>query len=380
MPKRQTSVHGACILPLAAALIMAVIVIIGLIASIPNQAAKTFGPPSPSLTTGQRFRLSVILLLNEAVLTSPANPYGAPKTFVVELNEPAESIITRLGQEGLLKNSTAFRSYLQYTGLDTTLQAGEFTLSAAMTPTALAQALQDATPTSVPFVVLAGWRLEEIAQLMPTSGLEIATEDFLAATRAHPQGFSFSAELPDSATLEGFLFPGEYELGRDLNAAAMIGVMLGRFDAGVTDDIRQGFAAQGLSLYEAVTLASIVEKEAVLEEDMPLIASVYLNRHAIGMKLDADPTVQYAIGFNADQRTWWTNPLSVEDMQTGSPYNTYLFAGLPPGPICNPGLAALSAVAFPESSPYYYFRAACDHSGRHVFAETFEEHLANGCP
>ena len=111
---------------------------------------------------------------------------------------------------------------------------------------------------------------------------------------------------------------------------------------------------------------------------MPRIASVFLNRRAIGMKLDSDPTVQYALGFNND--TWWTNPLSLADLQVDSPYNTYLNPGLPPGPICNPGLAALKAVAFPEQTPYFYFRAACDHSGRHLFAETFEQHKSNACP
>jgi UPF0755 protein len=98
------------------------------------------------------------------------------------------------------------------------------------------------------------------------------------------------------------------------------------------------------------------------------------------MKLDSDPTVQYAIGFNSEQRTWWTNPLSLQDLKIDSAYNTYLYSGLPPGPISNPGVAAWRAVAFPADSPYLYFRAACDGSGRHNFARTFEEHLANGCP
>jgi len=97
------------------------------------------------------------------------------------------------------------------------------------------------------------------------------------------------------------------------------------------------------------------------------------------MKLDTDPTVQYALGYNASQGTWWTNPLSSADLQFDSPYNTYLYAGLPPGPIANPSLSALRAVAFPAETPYYFFRARCDGSGLHVFAVTFEEHLQNGC-
>jgi UPF0755 protein len=98
------------------------------------------------------------------------------------------------------------------------------------------------------------------------------------------------------------------------------------------------------------------------------------------MKLDSDPTVQYALGYNPDKKTWWTNPLSLQDLQIDSPYNTYLYMGLPPGPIANPSLTALQAVAFPAQTPYYYFRSACDGSGKHTFAETFEEHLQNECP
>ena len=98
------------------------------------------------------------------------------------------------------------------------------------------------------------------------------------------------------------------------------------------------------------------------------------------MRLDSDPTVQYALGFDPVKGTWWKSPLSLDDLQVVSPYNTYQIQGLPPGPIANPGLSALRAVAFPDETPYYYFRAACDGSGRHTFAETFEQHQGNSCP
>jgi UPF0755 protein len=111
-----------------------------------------------------------------------------------------------------------------------------------------------------------------------------------------------------------------------------------------------------------------------------MIASVYLNRWRIGMKLDADPTVQYALGYDFAAGKWWKNPLTLEDLQFDSAYNTYLYPGLPPTPISNPSLRSLQAVAAPAESIYYYFRAKCDGSGYHNFAETFEEHLRNGCP
>jgi len=111
-----------------------------------------------------------------------------------------------------------------------------------------------------------------------------------------------------------------------------------------------------------------------------MIASVFLNRMAINMKLDSDPTVQYAAGYQEGRGGWWTNPLSLADLQIDSPYNTYIYNGLPPGPISSPSLAAMQAVATPAQSPYYYFRAACDGSGRHNFARTFEEQVQNACP
>jgi UPF0755 protein len=154
--------------------------------------------------------------------------------------------------------------------------------------------------------------------------------------------------------------------------------MLQNFDKRVTGELRSAFSDQGLSLYQAVILASIVEREAVVPDERELIASVFLNRLSMDMKLEADPTIQYALGQQPDGG-WWKAPLSLEDLEINSPYNTYLYQGLPVGPICNPGLDSLLAVAYPASSPYLYFRAQCDGSGRHFFSETFEEHQRNAC-
>jgi UPF0755 protein len=228
----------------------------------------------------------------------------------------------------------------------------------------------------VTFVVLPGWRMEEIAASLPTSGLGITPEDFLASASSPPAGFDF---LSDATIAEGFLYPDSYILSRQTTTVEFIETLVRNFSLHLTTDLTEGFSRQGLTVYQAVTLASIVERESIQDEEAPQIASVYLNRLNIGMKLDADPTVQYALGFNLVQETWWTNPLSAENLHIASPYNTYENAGLPPGPICNPGLNALRAVAFPVETPYYYFRARCDGSGLHVFAETFDEHIANGC-
>jgi UPF0755 protein len=206
-----------------------------------------------------------------------------------------------------------------------------------------------------------------------------APQQVLEAARSGTLPSSLTAELPDPARLEGFLFPDTYHLTQDSHPSELVAAMLETFDRRVDPEIRAGFAQQGLSLHQAVTLASIVEREAIVTDERPMIASVFLNRLAQGIKLDADPTVQYAIGQQPDG-AWWKTGLSLDDLQIDSPYNTYLYAGLPPAPISNPGLASLRAVAFPESSPYLYFRAACDGSGRHTFAETFDQHVLNACP
>jgi UPF0755 protein len=179
--------------------------------------------------------------------------------------------------------------------------------------------------------------------------------------------------------MEGFFFPDSYILPRTTTADQLLDTIARNFAFHISDDMRAGFAAQGLDLYQAVTLASIVERESVHDDELALIASVFINRLNVGMTLGSDPTVQYALGYNAIEQTWWTNPLSLDDLKFDSPYNTYIYAGLPPGPIASPSLEALQAVAFPVASSYYYFQAKCDGSGYHTFAVTFEEHLANGC-
>ena len=207
--------------------------------------------------------------------------------------------------------------------------------------------------------------------------MNITPDAFLAAAKGHHPGLAY---LAGASSAEGFLYPDSYILPRDLPAYQLVETLVRNFDLHLTNDLQDGFSHQGLSIYQAVILASIIQREAVHDDEAPLIASVYLNRIKISMKLDADPTVQYALGYDAVGQTWWTNPLSLDDLQVNSPYNTYLTNSLPPTPISNPGLVALRAVAFPADSSYYYFSAKCDDSGYHNFAQTFQEHLQDLCP
>jgi UPF0755 protein len=363
---------------IAVLLVLSVFACLFLVAfCVPSRAARLYGPPAPFLSLPARVQYSAFLLWYNGLLIQPLDVNGAPQTFTIEIGESVDSVVNHLQAVGLIQDSDALRTYLIYSGLDTSIQAGKYELSTAMSAMDIAHELQDATPEEVTFVVLPGWRVEEIAASLATSGLPITHDEFLAATKTPPQEFDF---LLGASTVEGFLYPDSYIFSRDISTAEeMIAEMVRNFAAHLTLDIENGFARQGLSVYQAVTLASMVEREAVQDDEQALIASVYLNRFKIRMKLDADPTVQYAIGYNFLQQTWWTNPLSLLDLQVNSVYNTYIYEGLPPTPIANPSLGALRAVAFPAETPYIFFRAKCDGSGFHEFSETFDEHLQNAC-
>ncbi len=341
--------------------------------------------PNPSLNPIEAAALGAYLTLNRQALFTPASNEAIPVPFTVEAGQNAAQIAENLRTLGLIRDATLFRYYLRYYGLDVQIEAGTFDLHTAMTIPEIAHALTEAKPPEVTLRITEGWRREQIADwLDEQEGLPFGGAAFLAATAVGaplPPDLSLAAELPPNASLEGFLFPDTYRLALDATAADLVEAMLRNFERQVTPQMRTDAAARGLTLYQVVTLASIVEREAVIPDERPIIASVYLNRLAAGMKLEADPTVQYAMGYQADRDEWWNLNLTPQDYYTvDSPYNTYLYAGLPPGPIANPGLASIQAVIYPAQTPYLYFRAACDGSGRHNFSRTFEEHQAYGCP
>ncbi|HTX80146.1 MAG TPA: endolytic transglycosylase MltG [Longilinea sp.] len=322
----------------------------------PKQAVDLYGQPSPNLGFFQRLNLSVRLVLDRNNLLTASEYIDGQQSFAIDPGDSVNLISLNLEQAGLIPSAEDFRLYLIYMGLDTSVKSGEYLINPGMTAVDIAQAIQNPISQEVVVAILPGWRAEEIAVALISSGLNIAADDFMRLVN-NPDSSILPADLQGVTNLEGFLTPGKYHFTRDASAQAVLANMLLQFDQQITPDMLQAFHDQGLTLEQAVTLASIVQKEAVVADEMPMIASVFYNRLAVGMKLESDPTVQYALG-----------------------YNTYANAGLPPGPICDPGLAALSAVAHPAQTPYYYFRARCDGSSLHAFATTFEEHQQNACP
>jgi UPF0755 protein len=336
----------------------------------------------PHLNPVEAVGLRLYLLGQEDALNTPLGTETTPRRFVVESTDTAQSVGIKLVMQGFIANGSLFARYLRYKGLDTQLRAGTFFIRNSQTIPDLALELTDPRPRTIRLTVIEGWRMEQIAEALDAQPqLNFTGNDFLAVVGAGaplPPDFVARHGLPSGASLEGFLYPATYELSLEANAMDFRAQLLNAFDANLDAGLLADIRASGRTTFQVVTLASIVEREAVVADERPSIASVYLNRLAIGQKLDADPTTQYAIG-NTRDGSWWPR-ITQADYQLNAPYNTYVYAGLPPGPIANPSLSSLRAVVYPATTPYYYFRAACDGSGRHVFSVTYEEHLSKACP
>jgi len=339
-------------------------------------------PPSGPALSGSPvdWGLGLYLFLRRGDLERPAGTDPTPVTFTIRPGQSVAEVAQALADSGLIRDAFLFRAYVRYHGLDREIEAGEYTLNRTMTIPQIAEALRSGRQAEWTVRIREGLRLEEVAEAIAAQ-THLSAQALLEAARDSRRwrgAFPFLADLPPGATLEGYLFPDTYRLARDATADDMIRRMLENFGRKVTPEKVAAARARGLSLHQVVTLASIVEREAAIPEERPLIASVYLNRLAAGMKLDADPTVQYALGYQPDQKTWWKSPLTADDLQVDSPYNTYRYPGLPPGPIANPGLGAIEAVLNPAETDYLYFMADCIRKdGRHWFARTLEEHLQN---
>jgi len=304
-----------------------------------------------------------------------------PRRFEVATGTAPRQIAQQLVNADLIGDADLFVDYVRVEGLDRQLEAGTYFLRQIQTIPEIALALTDSRNSSITFRLFEGSRIEEIAQTIDANGLfSFDGQTFLtvvSSTQGVDPAFIERMGIPVGAALEGFLFPDTYILPPDISAEELRQTLLDTFAVRVTDTMIADAQAQGLTVYEAVIIASITEREAVWDEEKPAIAGVYRNRLAIGMKLDADPTVQY--GLQGARGSWWPALFIADYQSVQSPYNTYINNGLPPGPIANPGLAAIQAAIYPEQSEYFFFRARCDGSAYHNFAVTFDEHLANGC-
>jgi len=301
-------------------------------------------------------------------LHAPYRGYAGDEQFVIVAPGSGTRAIGRqLVEAGVVEDETLFRTALWWSDSARRLQAGEYRFAEPATALDVVDRLVRGDVHRRPVTFPEGLTMAEMARVFDARGFGTA-EDFLAAAA----DASLVADLdPEATDLEGYLFPDTYQLPRDTPASTLVALMVAEFRAAWPDELRARAEAQGLTTREAVTLASLVEKETGLAEERPLVAAVYRNRLERGMLMQADPTVVYAM----QQAGIYEGNIRRQDLEIDSPYNTYRYAGLPPGPIASPGADALRAVVEPADVPFLYFVSRND--GSHAFARTLAEHNRN---
>jgi UPF0755 protein len=318
--------------------------------------------------------VTVIFLI---VSYQSVSSYGAAKEtqrFEVRSGEDAYSVATRLAQADIVASRFAFLWYLQSHGALHGLVAGEYELSGVLSNAEVADALMNGRIVTKDIKVTfpEGWTIAKMADRLSANGLPGDAFVVLAkqpVSSAWRNSFEFLSDLPADASLEGFLFPDTYRFAPDATASDIIEVMLSDFDQRVDAGLRKRLADHGGNMFSAVILASIIEGEVRSADDRRMVSDIFLRRLAIGQPLQSDATIKYILGIDKIQH-------SFEETRTISPYNTYTHKGLPPGPISNPSLDSLQAVADPKSNPYFYFLSD-PNTGETVFSKTFDEHRAN---
>lgn len=287
---------------------------------------------------------------------SPVNTNDTiPVNFVVKSGEGVKTIAANLSEEGLIRSPTGFFILVKFLGIERQLQAGDFRLTRSMDARTIALELTHGILDQW-ITTLEGWRSEEIAARV-AKDLDIPEQEFLKFAK------------------EGYMFPDTYLIPRDATSAGIVEMFKENFDKKVTDQMRQDAAKTGLSFEEVIILASIVEREGKTAVDRPIIAGILLKRLKNDWPLQADATLQYALGYQALEKTWWKKSLTDADKKIRSPFNTYENPGLPPHPISNPGVESISAVIYWKDTPYWYYLH--DPAGGVHYAETLEEHNAN---
>jgi UPF0755 protein len=298
----------------------------------------------------------------------PYKGYDAAEQFVdIPPGTGMAEIRRRLVDAGVVRDDTVLRAALWWTGESRNIRAGEYRFDRPMTPIEVIETLArgDVFTRSITFPE--GLTIQEMARIYESREFGTA-RDFLAAAG----DASLIKDLdPAARDLEGYLFPDTYALPRGTPASRLIAVMVERFKTAYPEDARAAAESQGLTTREVVSLAALVEKETGKPDERPMVAAVYRNRLRIRMPMQADPTVVYAL-MRAGK---YNGNIRREDLSMDSPYNTYRYPGLPPGPIAAPGKASIDAALMPADVPYLYFVSRND--GSHVFASTLAEHNRN---
>lgn len=280
----------------------------------------------------------------------------------------ASEVAQTLYDKGFIASTTWFRIVAMVTGDASQIKQGEYVVDTSMSVRNLLGKLTSGKSEAIRVVIPEGYTVRKIAQTFDAD-TGISEADFLAAAKNTELLYPYmKGNREVTFPTEGFLFPDTYFISKNMTAEDVVKMMLKNFDDHLTPAMREDIADHNMSIYQFVILASLVEKEAKYEEDRPLIASVFLNRLQMHMKLQSDASISYAMGSHK-------SAYSISETQYDSPYNTYMYEGLPPGPIGNPGMDCMNAIFNAPQTKYLYFVA--DAKGHNYFANTYEEHMKN---
>lgn len=336
-------------------------------ASVQNETAqKKF---RRNLIGGAVFCVSAIILAMVGSYWS-ANPFLSEKEGYVYVRSDmtAADVADELYRDGYITSETYFRVAATLSGQAGQLKEGEYIVSTAMSVHDILEKLTSGNFEAVRLVIPEGYTVRQIAQRVAAE-CTVSEEKFLEAAKDTSLLYPYmNGNRTVTFPTEGFLFPDTYFVPVNASAADIVAMMLKNFDDHLTDTMKKEIAANNQSIYQFVTLASLVEKEAKYDEDRPLISSVFLNRLDRHMKLQSDASISYAMGTHKAA-------YSIAETKYDSPYNTYLYEGLPPGPIANPGMACMDAILQAPKTSYFYFVA--DKDGHNYFAMTYEDHMKN---
>jgi len=325
----------------------------------------------------------IFFALSQTFQSTQAQVAKQPVVFTIEPGDSVREIADKLQSAGIIDSSGFFQLRLKLRTGDT-LKAGRFQVTPGMDTDQLITILSTApSDIGLKFTIIEGQRVEEIAEKLDAQNIVSQTR-FLELTDTPEGAATFQDDFlnesgrPADQGLEGYLFPDTYEIkqGEGDNSETVVGLMLQTMRDKFTPEMRTIVAERESNIHQTLTIASIVQREGVVKEELPLIAAVFWNRLEQGIALGADPTTQYAVAESPD---WWPNlvNLGIQPNTVDHPYNTYVIVGLPPGPICNPGIDAIEAAVYPVETEYLYFVAKNDGTGEHAFATTLEEHERN---
>ena len=329
----------------------------------PLQKKIVFGIPALAILFVMVVAFVIIPLAGSSSYTGER---GGPVYFTVRPGMSVSEIGKELYERGIIDSEMKFWWTAKLNGFENKVKSGTFAMQTGMTPRDALEILVYGNTVTIRFTIPEGFSVRDIAQRLDDEGLVKADAFISLAKTYRPYPYVEEHENVRYA-VEGFLFPDTYEINGEFDAARIMQMMAENFDRRLTKEMRDRAREMDLSIYELVTLASLVEKEAYHEEDRPIIAQIFLKRLRLGMPLQADPTVQYLLDAPKED-------LLYRDTEIESPYNTYQNVGLPPGPIASPGTASLMAVLHPADTNYLYFVA--DRNGNNYYATNYADHLA----